>query len=337
MRVKALFILILILSFGAAGYFALQQRLKLRPARLTPPRKLPDFQVANGRGEMQSLRTLIGNRVALILFVKPDCSYCRSQLSSLARLQKLLPEPSPITIVVEASGLSEAESADYETNFSPPFRICFDRGEAARKSLGISRLPCALIIDGAGAIKQALIGERDPDFLLKALDSFIHPAIVSASLSPVERLVDPALEVAVSGGVYLGRSQVVFQRADNDCGAAALKMVFDHYRIAGSLDELARKLIDHNETEGTSMLRLKEVAESAGLSAAGWRIAERDLPGVPLPSIVLLNRNHFVVLEAVDAGGDVIYADPAVGRVRMATRLFLQKSRGEMLIIRGKS
>ena len=82
------------------------------------------------------------------------------------------------------------------------------------------------------------------------------------------------------------------------------------------------------------MLRLKQVAEKWGLSAEGWRIAPDDLDRIPLPAIALLNRNHYVVVESLAGAGQLIYADPALGRVRMNRRLFLWRSRGEMLLLR---
>jgi len=142
----------------------------------------------------------------------------------------------------------------------------------------------------------------------------------------------PSLSALLRGGRYLGRAGVVFQRGANDCGAAALKMVFDHYGLARPLEDWQPEVIDR--PEGSSMLRLKQVAEKWGLSADGWRIAPDDLDRIPLPAIALLNRNHYVVVESLAGAGQLIYVDPALGRVIMSRRLFLLKSRGEMLLLR---
>lgn len=133
------------------------------------------------------------------------------------------------------------------------------------------------------------------------------------------------------GGEFLGRQGIVFQEEHNDCGAAALKMVFDHHGIDRPLSAWTSDLIDR--PEGTSMLRLKEITERWGLRAEGWRIALADLKTIPLPAIALLNRDHYVVIEAIEETGYLIYADPSFGRVRMNCRLFMRKSRGELLLI----
>ena len=140
-----------------------------------------------------------------------------------------------------------------------------------------------------------------------------------------------ALNNLFRGGEFLDKSGVVLQEASNDCGAAALKMVFDHYRIVRPLEDWTGDLIDR--PEGTSMLRLKEVSERWGLRAEGWRISSQDIETIPLPSIALMNRNHYVVIESIQDTGDLIYADPSFGRLKMKTIQFLSRTKGEMLLI----
>ena len=147
------------------------------------------------------------------------------------------------------------------------------------------------------------------------------------------RSTSPERFARALGGEYLGRSGVIFQQAANDCGAAAMKMVFDAYGIERSLATWNAELIDH--PRGSSMLRMREVARKWGLEAEGWRVSERDFNGIPLPAIALVDLNHYVVIERIDPGAEeLIYADPALGRVRMKRSLFLRKSGGRMLLFR---
>ena len=139
------------------------------------------------------------------------------------------------------------------------------------------------------------------------------------------------LEAALRGAEYVDNSGVVMQQSSNDCGAAALKMVFDHHQIVRPLADWTAELMD--KPEGTSMLRLKEVAEEWGLRAEGWRVSRQDIRMIPLPSIALMNRRHYVVIESMRDTGDLILADPSFGRVKMSMSLFLSKTRGEMLLI----
>jgi ABC-type bacteriocin/lantibiotic exporter with double-glycine peptidase domain len=134
------------------------------------------------------------------------------------------------------------------------------------------------------------------------------------------------------GGEYLDSSGVVLQKSSNDCGAAALKMVFDHYNMIRPLNDWTEELIDR--PEGTSMLRLKEVAEKWGLRADGWRISIQDLETIPLPSIALMTRSHYVVIESIQDSENLVYVDPSIGRMRINKSQFLSKTHGEMLLIR---
>lgn len=139
------------------------------------------------------------------------------------------------------------------------------------------------------------------------------------------------LDGLVRGGEYLDNSGVVMQQSSNDCGVAALKMVFDHHHIVRPLGDWAGELMDR--PEGTSMLRMKEVTEKWGLRAEGWRVSSEDINSIPLPSIALMNRRHYVVIESIQETGDLIFADPSSGRFKMKLDLFLSKTRGEMLLI----
>ena len=128
-------------------------------------------------------------------------------------------------------------------------------------------------------------------------------------------------------GEVLGTDQVTFQQGRYDCGAAALGMILKSYGLEDA--DLKNELLDH--PRGTSMLRMKEVAERRGLIAEGWRIAEADIGSIHLPAIALMNKNHYVVLERVEPS-HVVYADPAVGRLRIELNEFFKRSNGEMLI-----
>ncbi|MFN0085184.1 MAG: cysteine peptidase family C39 domain-containing protein [Blastocatellia bacterium] len=166
-----------------------------------------------------------------------------------------------------------------------------------------------------------------------AVLAIVLPFLLLLTAAAIERrrILSPEDFARALGGEYLGRSGVIFQAAANDCGAAAMKMVFDHHGIDRTLAAWNAELVD--DPRGSSMLRMREVARKRGLEAEGWRISERDLDTIPLPAIALVNRDHYVVIERIDsAAGELVYADPALGRVRIKSRLFLRKSGGRMLL-----
>jgi len=133
-----------------------------------------------------------------------------------------------------------------------------------------------------------------------------------------------------SGIRNLGGEGVVWQRSTTDCGAAALQMIFAHFNIVADYAELAFRL--ELATGGTSMLRLKRAAEARGLLCRGWRLAARDLPAIPLPAILLLRGNHFVVLDSYVTGGSFFIRDPSRGKLQLTTRKLESIWRGEILL-----
>ncbi len=129
----------------------------------------------------------------------------------------------------------------------------------------------------------------------------------------------------------LGTGGVVMQQHQWDCGAAALKMIFDHFGIDSSYDDLLHG-IDTGARAGASMLTLKQLSENRGLRCAGWRLAAEDLRSIPLPAILLLRRQHYVVLRSVSANGDALLLDPARGRLRVPFRRLCSLWGGESLL-----
>ncbi|MGA2262090.1 MAG: cysteine peptidase family C39 domain-containing protein [Acidobacteriota bacterium] len=129
---------------------------------------------------------------------------------------------------------------------------------------------------------------------------------------------------------FLGRDGVFFQQSHSDCGGAALKMIFDHFCIPMDYGLLLQRL--GTGPEGTTMLSIRQVAVAEGLRCEGWRLAPRDLPAIPLPAILLLRRSHFVVLESVNAAGEILILDPVRGKLRISVQKLLSVWKGETLL-----
>lgn len=138
----------------------------------------------------------------------------------------------------------------------------------------------------------------------------------------------------LSGTHYLGREGVFFQQAHNDCAGAALKMILDRFGIAIDYGLLLRRL--QPAPEGTTMLSVKQLAEAEGLLCAGWRLAPHDLPGIPLPAVLLLCRKHFVVLDRMSSPKDILILDPVRGRLRVPPGKLLSVWQGETLLFRSR-
>jgi ABC-type bacteriocin/lantibiotic exporter with double-glycine peptidase domain len=128
----------------------------------------------------------------------------------------------------------------------------------------------------------------------------------------------------------LGRQGVFFQQSHGDCGGASLKMIFERFDVAIDYGLLWRRL--QNGSTGTTMLDIKQLAESTGLVCDGWRISTSDLFRIPLPAILLVHRKHFVVLAGIDAARGALILDPVRGRLRVSMRRLMSVWHGETLI-----
>jgi ABC-type bacteriocin/lantibiotic exporter with double-glycine peptidase domain len=132
------------------------------------------------------------------------------------------------------------------------------------------------------------------------------------------------------GVTYLGRDGVYLQRSSWDCGEAALKMIFDHYEIPVAYDDLLSQL--GTSGAGTSMLSLKKLSEAKGLHCEGWHLTFEDLRHAPLPVILFLHGNHYVVLDSFTPSGEVLLRDPARGKLLLSPRKLKSIWKGEALL-----
>lgn len=97
-----------------------------------------------------------------------------------------------------------------------------------------------------------------------------------------------------------------------ECGAAALAMVLAAHGRWESLSVLRRLCgVSRDGSRAVSLLR---AARGLGMEAKGFSIAAGDISKVPVPAIIFVNQNHYMVLEGV-RGSQVHLNDPAGGRL----------------------
>ena len=133
--------------------------------------------------------------------------------------------------------------------------------------------------------------------------------------------------------IYLGNQGVRLQTGINDCGPASLQMIFDHYEIPCTIQEIKRTI---KPTEkGSTMLALKEMSELKGLHAEGWQVTVKDLSNILFPAILFTRGDHFVVADSV-CEDDVFVRDPAIGRLKIAKPKLSLMWKGEILLFKRK-
>ncbi len=127
-----------------------------------------------------------------------------------------------------------------------------------------------------------------------------------------------------------GRTDVVFQDRINNCGAATLKMILDHFGHPVSIRDLERRIAPSNG--GTSLHRLREVAYEFGVQTNAWRLTWDNLARIQYPVIMFFRENHFVVADSLDASGFLLVRDPAIGTRKLSQQALMDNWGGETLV-----
>lgn len=106
------------------------------------------------------------------------------------------------------------------------------------------------------------------------------------------------------------RLPVILQSDRAECGLACVAMVAGYFGHRAPLHEYRRRF--RVSQRGTTLLRLRDIAEQLELKGRAVRIELGELPQLRTPAVLHWNLNHFVVLQSVSRRR-VRIVDPAVG------------------------
>lgn len=172
-------------------------------------------------------------------------------------------------------------------------------------------------------------------FLRRDTRRFLFPFMLAAILLPDTTTY--AQERPVQSLLEMRRENVVIQKWDLSCGAAALTTLLNYQHGENLTEkEVAVMLMNRPEyinnpeliqvREGFSLLDLKRYAEARGYKGVGLGKMElKDLvdKAPVLVPIRINGYNHFVVFRGV-RGNRVLLADPAWGNRTVLTEQFLE-------------
>lgn len=172
-------------------------------------------------------------------------------------------------------------------------------------------------------------------------------------VKPEDRASTPGAPIRDAGHRFRGharswlelqRQNVVMQKRDYSCGAAALATLLryhwgDDFTEARLLQQVVGMLTVDEMKErienGLSLTDLRRLAVRVGYQASIGRLKLKDLSESKIPlvvGIVVNDFDHFVVYRGTD-GRYVYLADPARGNVRTPTQEFLKQWQKNMALV----
>jgi len=106
--------------------------------------------------------------------------------------------------------------------------------------------------------------------------------------------------------------KLITSKADVDCGPASLGMLLDYYGTEVPLDQLIEEC--HAQIGGCSGGDLLRVGRSYGLDMTAFKMDAKELIRQDRPGIVWWCYSHWLVMCGQNDKGDVVIANPGLGR-----------------------
>jgi hypothetical protein len=156
--------------------------------------------------------------------------------------------------------------------------------------------------------------------------------VVSTSRNPLQPLrTITRWSLRLRGARFVPQGRVRLQSSLDDCGPTALADFLELSGLSVPTPDSLRRLTGTNP-RGTTLASLESAALTAGLRVFPVRWNPVELAQLPLPSLVWVERSHFVVVAARPRPDSVEVHDPAAGRYRMAGDRFARLWSGEALV-----
>jgi uncharacterized protein len=160
------------------------------------------------------------------------------------------------------------------------------------------------------------------------------------AVAPTE--AEPAEKRPVRSLLEYRQENVVIQRWDTSCGAAALATVLTYgHRFPISEEDVARGILRRTDPlrvrhrGGFSLLDLKRYAAESGFDSDGYsELTLDELASMPWSIVPVRVRgyNHFVVVQSI-VDGQVRIADPGFGNYTLSAARFLQAWQGQIAFL----
>ena len=147
-------------------------------------KRLPTLHLSDGEGLPVDFDRFLGRRL-LVVFVDPECGFCRDQFDALLELSKQTgPETPAIVVVVRQDPFA---AIDFPPNAELPFPVWVDDAGQLHSKLGTTAVPALFVLDEQGILRATRIGYRD----LHEVATFLHAETPVEQFVSATTIIDP--------------------------------------------------------------------------------------------------------------------------------------------------
>jgi len=264
---------------------------------------LPIMNLTGINEDCNKIQNIGEERTTIILIMNLDCDHCLSSLKLLRLLPKMF---SDYDLEIKLIFLNRPERIyRYLNENEIPLKMYYSKKSMIER-LKEPKVPITYLIDNKRRILKKYLGMLN----INEIRRFLQNRCKSNCKNPADQYF---------GGNFIGTKEVIFQKGLRECGVASLRMVFTYYGIRSDYNEIARKILTH---KGTSMLRIKNYANSKGLNSQNWLLEWDDLIYEKPPMILHLKHDHFVVFSGMK-NQKVLIKDPSAGILNYSKEKFM--------------
>lgn len=133
------------------------------------------------------------------------------------------------------------------------------------------------------------------------------------------------------GARIIDSAGVQFQHERNDCGVACVLMLLHAHGITADRKRIRSALA--LQSGGVDMLSIVKALEAERVAAQGIRCAPGYLGQIPLPAIVLIEDQHYMLLDSIRNDIGYFLRDPVLGRISVDKASFEEIWSGVVLVV----
>ena len=165
--IRKLAFVFLFIILGAIGYLGYSIFTELQEKQAVQERiaHFPEFSTVNLKGETVQSKSIASNRPLILTYFNTGCDFCRAEITSMRKHQKLQEEANIYLVSDEPSKILQDFSSEFQLDILQTVRVLQDTSRKVKELFGVKGVPSTFVYDEKGKLLKNFQGETKAQVL----------------------------------------------------------------------------------------------------------------------------------------------------------------------------